>query len=509
MNPNKANTVINQLKHEPTAMVNQEGGLAYQPTDKKNLYLSVASWMVGEPTFYDKNDEEVIQLIQRVATDDMLFVLKLAEYVRNELNLRTAPQVMLVECSLIRDNPHRPLIKKYATKIIKRPDEMMTCVAYLKSRIGHIGDQSSIGSMPSSLKKGIAKVFGTFNEYSLQKYNNTRKEVKLLDVMRLVHPKPKSPEQSELFKKITTNSLKTPETWETIISKDGSNKESWIKASGIMGYMALLRNLRNFITNEVPLEKILSIITNPERIKKSKQFPFRFWSAYKEIAQLENIDATEVLEALESAMTISVNNIPKLSGRTFITSDNSGSMESCISKRSSTTLQEIGNLFLSMSSRFCEKSITSLFGQDHKIVLTPKSDGIISTVNRLNYTSVGHSTNGYKAIKHLLDNNINVDRIMVFTDMIMYDDSFYGTGKIREDSWRVYSTENFSRYMYEYRRKVNPNVQLYVFDLSGYGSLIMPEKDAKTMVIGGFSDKIFNLMKFHESDDWMWLDDSG
>ena len=169
--------------------------------------------MVGEPTFYEKSDESVIELIKKNADADLEFVLKLAAYTRNELYLRTGPQVMLVECALS-DHANKSLVRKYAPQIIKRPDEMATCVAYLQSRITHIRDM-----MP-----------------------------------------------------------------------------------------------------------ILERLCDPEAVRKSKQFPFRFLNAYNAVGETSNLVTNEILDNIEKALELSVSNIPTLTGTTFITSDNSASM---------------------------------------------------------------------------------------------------------------------------------------------------------------------------------------
>ena len=67
-----------------------------------------------------------------------------------------------------------------------------------------------------------------------------------------------------------------------------------------VGYMALLRNLRNILNaNPSNVNKVLEYIENPEAVKKSKQLPFRYLSAYKE---LKNTGGSRVFDALENAV---------------------------------------------------------------------------------------------------------------------------------------------------------------------------------------------------------------
>ena len=500
MNPNQKNTIENQIERRTDKTTNYEGGLAFEPSMKLKLYLQVATWLVGEPKFYKDSDDDgnqyenqdnsIISLIQTVAKQDPQFVLKLAIYARTQLYLRTAPQVMLVECSLI--NEAKPYVRKAAPKIILRPDELATCVAYLQSKVGNIGNASPSGSMPAALKRGLADAFVNFTEYQLQKYNNLRKSVKLVDVLRLVHPKPKDDKQSDMFKRLIQNNLQTPQTWETIISDKGSNRQSWLRAAKIMPYMATLRNLRNLMQNDALTQDIITRLTDREKIAKSKQFPFRFFSAYREIQDTaEGFDKNTVLAALDTALNLSIDNIPKLKGNTFLSADNSGSMGQIISTKSKVTYENIANLFMAMSSRFCEKSIASIFGDNLAIVPMPLTAGAISNMMRITNGMVGYSTNGWLIFDYLLQNNIKADRIIIFSDMQMYDSRYshyQGMG------------ESLYKKLLEYKRKINPDVIVYSFDLAGYGSIQIPEDQSNVVQIAGFSDKIFQFMQLYESD---------
>ena len=50
----------------------------------------------------------------------------------------------------------------------------------------------------------------------------------------------------------------------------------------------------------------------------------------------------------------------------------------------------------------------------------------------------------------------------------------------------------------KYKQLYNSNCKFYSFDLAGYGTLQIPQKDV--YCLAGFSDKIFDIMKYYESD---------
>ena len=107
---------------------------------------------------------------------------------------------------------------------------------------------------------------------------------------------------------------------------------------------------------------------------------------------------------------------------------------------------------------------------------------------------VGYSTNGYKVIEYLLNNDIAVDRIMIFTDNQMWN------SRARRSIWRDDSDEDgvtFAEKFLLYQQKY-PGVKLYTFDMSGYGNISIPQNTRGVCLIGGWSDKIFDFISAFE-----------
>ncbi len=83
----------------------------------------------------------------------------------------------------------------------------------------------------------------------------------------------------KLFKRVLEDKMETQKTWESILSAYGNNKETWeyLIENNLVGYMALLRNLRNIINaNPSNINKVFEIIENEDRVIKSKQLPLDF-----------------------------------------------------------------------------------------------------------------------------------------------------------------------------------------------------------------------------------------
>ncbi|CAF1250551.1 unnamed protein product [Rotaria magnacalcarata] len=86
--------------------------------------------------------------------------------------------------------------------------------------------------------------------------------------------------------------LPTPETWETQISLKGNKAEVWEKLidNKKLPFMAMLRNLRNMIKvgiSEKHHQWVLKKLQDDGAVMYSRQFPFRFFSAYQIFDELE------------------------------------------------------------------------------------------------------------------------------------------------------------------------------------------------------------------------------
>jgi hypothetical protein len=337
------------------------------------------------------------------------------------------------------------------------------------------------------------------------------KEVKLRDALFLTHPKPANEAMKVLFGKIATETLDTPYTWETELSNAGqtgkSKKSVWeeLILSGKVGYMALLRNLRNMLQEGISEECIRLVcktLSDKDQVLKSKQMPYRFLSAYRSLMAEENTShfsrgctapglvkglmspvehANMVIDALETAIKYSVENLPMFNGeKVLVVTDVSGSMITPISPNSKVTMFDIGAMFAMIAAKACDLGVAGMFG-DRFSTLNVNLMGILESVQDIynREGEVGYSTNGWKVLEYAHKQNLCFDRIMIFTDCEMY-----GTSRRGDDfneRWQTY-------------RSINPNAKLYLFNLAGYGTSPVRVGDNGVYHIAGYSDKVFDII---------------
>lgn len=473
---------INTKSTHTTRITNRAGGEGYTPASKEKLLNIASTCLFNEPKYYGSVESEMFQAAEDVAEKDPKFLLQIAAYLRSEMYLRTTPVALAAFAANIPEC--KQYIREYMPKVIQRADELNEMIAAQLEIFGK--------PVPNAMKKGVADSFVKFDEYQFAKYNRKGK-VRFKDTIMITHPK----EPSDLIKKILDDKLKVPYTWETELSEKGNKPEVWQKLidSKKLPYMATLRNLRNILqagVSDEHLSKVINYIKDPESVHRSKQFPFRFYSAYKELQSTSNSRISDVLDALDEAMAISYENIPHMKGTTLIACDTSGSMNSPISGRSSIAQIEIGIILGSATHKYTDKAFTGCFGDYWKIYnMSKKSAGIIANVPRIIQQSqeVGWSTNGHLVPQWLNEHKEHVDRILMFTDMQLWDSS----------GWNG-SSNTVRNEMQKYWKDINPDCQVYMFNLNGYGEVSFPEGTKNVTYINGWSDRVLKFIEANERD---------
>ncbi len=475
---------------------NHVGAKAYVMPPELELYTAVVATALCN-NFYEDKDGRISRISELVKKVPHEFTAKLAVYTRNEMHLRSVPLLLITELAKIHNGDN--LVARTVERCVQRVDEIMELLMCYQFRNAEKNSVKKLNHLSRQIQNGLQKVFNRFDEYQFAKYDRDNLEVKLRDALFLVHPKAKDEKQQEIFNKIVEKKLQVPYTWETELSALGQQKfdnnqqkaeafcRKWeeLIQSGKVGYMALLRNLRNILQAEVSTEKVnivASVLSDPEQVSKSKQLPLRYLSAYKELRDVDSVDTSYVLSALETAVKHSAANIKGFNQDTsvLLACDVSGSMSWTISPKSSVKYYDIGLLFAMMFKTRCRRVITGIFGDTWETVNLPVDNILHSTENLRKLSgNVGYSTNGYKVIDYLITKNIILDKVMFFTDCQLWDSSFVDNSL--EKSWLQY-------------QKKAPNAKLYIFDLAGYGQSPLKLVNSNVFLISGWSDKIFDVL---------------
>jgi hypothetical protein len=456
------------------------------------LYSAVCTSTLS-PRFYTPGDDgtrRIRELVERCNKD---FVAKLAIYAREQMYLRSVPLVLLVELAR-----NKALKAETVVRVVQRVDEITELLGYYQLANGRT-ETKKLNKLSKAIERGIKELFnsGKFDEYQFAKYDR-KTEISLKDAVFLTHP---SAKRQPVIQKIVDGTLEVPFTWETELSAKGNKPKVWenLIDSRRVGYMALMRNLRNILTASTEegdkvgnsfVQQVCNYLSNPEAVAKSRQLPFRYLSAYQQLKQVESPMVPTVLEALEKAVLHTAANIQGYDENTtvLIACDVSGSMEEPINKRSTVERYDIGLMLGMLLQSRCKSVITGMFGDRWKVIQVPRTQ-ILSNVAEFHRREgeVGYSTNGWKVLEWCINQEHKIDKIMMFTDCQMWNtyEGSFGSDRSRNTSisslWRKY-------------KEINPDAKLYLFDMAGYGTTPLSIQSNDVHLISGWSDKIFSVL---------------
>ena len=383
-----------------------EGAPARHISPELQLRRSALACLLWESQFYEDGVEisgRIAELVPKVAAEK---VAAMAVEAREQMKLRHTPLLLVRE--MARHKTHRALVSETLARVIQRADELAEFVAiYWKD-----------GRVPLSgqVKKGLAAAFPKFDEYQLAKYDRGG-PIKLRDVLFLCHAKPRDEAQAEVWKKLVSATLTTPDTWEVALSSVGASgtlargadkREAWerLLREQKLGALALLRNLRNMREAGVDESLVLPALRS---MSTARVLPFRFLAAARYAPQWE--------EALEQAMLKSVASAEKLPGKTIVLVDVSGSMTAPLSRRSEMQRTDAAYGLAVLLREIGEK--VSVFSFSDTLVEVPARRGFalrdaIDASQRHNGTYLG------KAIEEL-NRKEKYDRLVVITDEQAHD----------------------------------------------------------------------------------------
>jgi len=538
----KATSPVGVLTTEatPTA-VTHEGGPGFTHDAKGELFRLAAVNMSGEDTFYESakaRDDRFVRLVREVTATDPQWVARFAGYLRGRMQMRSASVVLAAESARFRqENPDVNTaggdwtIRRMVDAVLQRADEPAEFIAYWQSRFGR--------TLPGGVQRGLADATARlYTDNAVVKYDTKSRPWRFADVLNVTHPKGVRADVAEWamarrydrvdIPDVDTDTLtELPEAvaevslsaaavaggvmrevpasdragwftdpanlhtirtarwpWESVAGWVGEmTGPVWDVLIPRMGYMALLRNLRNFDQagiSDASYATVVAKLTDPGEVAQSRQFPFRFLSAYDASA---GSDRWRV--PLGTALDLSVASVPVFPGRTLVLVDTSGSMEDKLSEKSSVSRMAAGALFGVAVTRAAERAGGSVdlhgfagngWGWErdagtvtfhHPVPKGASTLGVVqSMVSRCG--EVGHGTMIGAALRQTF---LAHDRVVIFTDQQSADAA---------------------------NGAVPDTVPVYAFDLAGYARTSLAG-GVNRFQLAGFSDKVFDLLPMLET----------
>lgn len=484
--------------------VNHEGTTSFARDAKSDLFLLGVMNFVGEDTFYESGetrDNRFTSLVHQVTAEDPDWVARFIPWLRNTANMRSAS--VAAACEYVKAGG--PNARQVIASAISRADEPAEVLAYW---IGVYGKP-----IPSSVKRGVNDAIArVWSEYSVAKYDGGSKQFRMGDVVGLTHPKAKDASVNALYKytldarfggnadlselpmlalrqkvnsgEVTRDQLLAdPElmknagmTWEALSGLGKMDAKAWEAMIPTMGYMALLRNLRNFEEAGISAAVKASVsarLSDPEQVARSRQLPFRFWSAYK------NTSGLSFASSIETALDLSLQNLPAFPGKTLVLTDTSASMGGGFSNHGTVTPLQAAAMFGVALALKGEDVDLHMFASTHESFDVQKGGSILREMERFVGRSgrVGHGTDIAGALRAYNGHA----RVVLITDM---------------------QTQS---YVSRTGAGIPVSVPIYGFNLGGYASTVIGEQN--TYEFGGLTDNTFKmipLLEARQKNTWPW-----
>ncbi len=513
----KAMEILQNSTYGAFAVENFMGGTSYTINPLDTLRIIAASSIFGEPQYYrdglgspsnlhtlTKNSifpemfesgESAVDVFEKTIDSSLDYdfkgTLDLALELRTKFFMRLNPSVIFVRASQhperIKFNEENPgYMKSIGKKIAERPDDLTNQFEY------YMFKNKSKSKLPSLVKRTWAERLQEFSRYQLNKY----KGKKLIDLVRISHAS--NEDIGELMRTGKLEVKESEKTWESLRSEGKTWKE--ITDTILIPHMALLRNLRGIFT-EIEDRTIAARILAQLKggVEKGKQFPFRYWSAYKAIQSSDVHNKQAILDTLEECIDQSVENMPKLRGRVACLSDNSGSAwGTCNSEYGTVTVAEIANLSSLITALQSDEGIVGVFGDELSLQPVSKRNGLLTQLKETSERGRkqgGGTENGIWIFwNEAIKNKTHYDTVFIYSDMQAGHGGLYGHSHTVGSSPYGFNRKGDTHVdvlamVQEYRRTVNPKVNVFSVQVAGYDNSVLPENLYRGAILSGWTGK--------------------
>ncbi len=249
---------------------------------------------------------------------------------------------------------------------------------------------------------------------------------------------------------------------------------AWSAVIPSMGYMALLRNLRNFDEAGVSDETAAQVAAKtavPAEAAPSRQLPMRFLSAYRAAPSLR------WAYPLEIALGHALASVPALPGRTLILVDTSGSMNSAFSRDGTVRRWDAAALFGLAVARRCARVDVVSFSDVTRVFAVDGAESLLRALQRWSGDgyNLGLGTNTALAVS---GHYAGHDRVLIVTD--------------EQAAWHG---------QHDVTAAVPGQIPVYTWNLAGYRLGHAPSGGGNRHTFGGLTDAAFRMIPLIEAGE--------
>lgn len=488
-------SIVGKLLPRPDAK-NHEGAPAYSFKPRHKLAQLAATGTFNR-TFYAEAHEQLDELMALLPEIEPEFMAKTAIYARERGFMKDMPALLLAYLSMIQTEHFNLAFPR----VVDNGKMLRNFVQMLRS--GATG-RKSLGTRPKRL---VQRWLENASDVEIMRAA-VGNEPSLADVIRMVHPKPKSaaraalygyligkpydvsalPEIVTVFEAFKRNPNRpVPDVPFQMLTALPLTKEHWIAIGRKAGWHMLRMNLNTFARHKAFEDErftrhVAERLKDEGAIRKAKVFPYQLMVAHAMAKDVPPI----IREALQDAMEIAVGNVPAVTGRVVICPDVSGSMSSPVTghRRGATTSVrciDVAGLVAAAFLRANREARVIPFEQSVvKIDLNPR-DTVLTNAAKL--ASIGGGgTNCSAPLEKLVKEKAKVDLVVFVSDNESWVDAdpnqHRGTAMMQ--NWEKLKVRN-------------PQAKLVCIDIAPSTTTQAVER-SDILNIGGFSDAVFEMI---------------
>lgn len=497
-----ANKALFQTRHHSVADTrNNAGGKAYSLTDKEALANYAVTGCMNNTFYADAKSqlEAVLALCEKV---DDAFIADLAVYARQHAYMKDMPCLLLAYLS----TRNTLLLKDAFPKVIDNGKMLRNFVQIVRS--GVVG-RRSLGTV---CKKLVNDWIMSQSGQSLFKAS-IGNSPSMKDVIKMIHPKPVSAEQDAMFAYILGKELnsekmsalpsivKQYEDYKTGVSSTLPRVDfrqltqlalsdlDWKSIAEHANWTMTRMNLNTFARNGVfgdagLTQMIADRLRDPNKVRQAKAFPYQLMTAYM---ASNNTVPESVVDALQDAMMVALENVPAMTGKIYVLVDVSGSMSWPITghrqgSSSVTRSVDVAALFAAALKKTCDN--VEVLGFDTQVYKPRinRRDSVMTIANQLASMGGGGTSCGAPLAEL---NNIKAQGDLCI--MISDNESWADRG-------HYYSNTKMSHEWGLFKRR-NRQAKLVCWDISP-NQTTQAMSGSEILNVGGFSDQVFHAIDY-------------
>ena len=506
-NKNLFKSIVGKLLPVTDAL-NDERAPAYALEPKHALAQYAATGCMNH-TFYTSAEEQLAKVLELCAQVEPEFIAKAAVFCRERGFMKDMPALLCAVLS-VRD---QALLAQVFPRVIDNGKMLRNFVQIIRS--GAVG-RKSLGTAPKRLVREWIEARDEASVFTA----SVGQSPSLADILKMVHPKPASPEREALYgyligkphnaeslpqvvrefeafkasalaNGVASVTADVPRVPFQMLTALNLGQGEWAEIARTASWTMTRMNLNTFARHKVfevegMTELIADRLRNAELVRRARVFPYQLMAAF--MAAGKGVPEP-VREALQDAMEIATENVPEIAGKVYIFPDVSGSMRSPVTgyrKGSTSAVRSIDVAALVAATVLRKNRHAEVIPFESKAIEVRLNarDSVMTNAEKLARLPAG-GTNCSAPLQLLNKRRATGDLVIYVSDNESWIDSpVYG----RFGGGPTQTLAEWARF-----KERNPQARMVCIDVQANATTQAKER-ADILNIGGFSDAVFSLV---------------